>query len=377
MARLRIGRLVALVCLLGAARPALAEEEVRISLLSGPKRVRVSGKALRLYDADSGARLAAFSGQAEATLSLNGKKVAIDSGKKTRRRWGKRPRILVQAEGAIALENTFYFGRLEVSVGKKGLFVINRLPLETYLLGIVGAEMNPTWPLEALKAQAVAARTYAMERRVRMRALGRPYDLESTVISQVYKGAGRIRPGVIQAVKQTRGQVMAYDHRLIEALFHSTCGGVNTVSSAEAFGGELPYLQPVRCKWSDESPYRNWSASFKLREVERRLRARRLIRGRLRWVQRRQRDDWVRVRAGNKTYRIKPKKLRSLLGSRKLYSTRFSARTSGGKLHISGHGFGHGVGMSQYGALGMAKAGKSYRQILHYYYTNIRIQRIY
>ena len=153
----------------------------------------------------------------------------------------------------------------------RGLLAINRLPLETYLLGIVGSEMSPAWPIEALKAQAVAARTYAMQRRMMMRAANKRYDLASSVLSQVYKGAERIRPSVIRAVKETRGEVLAYSHSLVEALFHSTCGG-KTVAAHEAFGHRVPYLKPKTCQWCRPSSRYRWRVALPIDEVSKRLR---------------------------------------------------------------------------------------------------------
>src|SRR4029077_10764001 len=120
--------------------------------------------------------------------------------------------------------------------------------------------------LEALKAQAVAARTYALQRRMMMRAANKAYDLESSVISQVYKGADRIRPSVIQAVKETRGEVMSFHHGLVEALFHSTCGG-KTSSALAAFGRAVPYLIPKPCRWCRDSARHRWHLDVPIKEL--------------------------------------------------------------------------------------------------------------
>src|SRR5688572_15834983 len=214
-----MGRALAAACLsMLCASAAFAEEEVRISIESGPRPVLVSGDQLAIFDGDTGARLFAWSPVGTAEIRKHKNRLSVRAGG---REVASAARLMVEAVDAVRVDSGIYFGRIEVLVHDGAILVINRLPLETYLLGIIGSEMNPNWPLEALKAQAVAARTYAMQRRMAMRAAKKPYDLGSTVLSQVYKGAERIRPAVIQAVKETRGEVLAFDHDLVQALFHS------------------------------------------------------------------------------------------------------------------------------------------------------------
>ena len=193
--------------------PVYAEEEVRISIASNKSSVSIEAPKLAVFDADVGDRLAR--GTKSVTVEVEPKDndvIAEGEGlvydnKKTHAR-GRR--IVFESEEGIRVDGRLYLGRVTVQNDRGRLTVINRLPLETYLLGIVGSEMSPLWPGEALKAQAVAARTYAMQRRMRRRAANKRYDLESTVLSQVYKGADRIAPSVIEAVRQTRGEVVSF-----------------------------------------------------------------------------------------------------------------------------------------------------------------------
>jgi stage II sporulation protein D len=282
----------------------------------------------------------------------------------------------VEAVDAVRVDSGIYFGRIEISVDRGKPLVINRLPLETYLLGIVGSEMNPSWPMEALKAQAVAARTYAMERRMMMRLAKKPYDLGATVLSQVYKGADRINPSVIEAVKRTRGEVIAFDHDLVQALFHSTCGG-RTVSAKSAFGNEVPYLKPQSCKWCRDSSRHRWSLTMSLEEMSKRLSRARLTKSSITGFSRSEETSAVRVESGKKQQLLSPQKIRAAVGFGDLYSARFTAETKGKTIHIHGRGFGHGVGMCQWGARGMADAGKGYREILAHYYRGARVKRVY
>ena len=242
--------------------------------------------------------------------------------------------------------------------------------------GSAGSEMNASWPLDALKAQAVAARTYAMQRRLTMRAANRPHDLASTVLSQVYKGAERLSPSVIRAVKETRGEVMSFRYDLVEALFHSTCGG-KTVSAKAAFGNDVAYLKQRSCRWCSASNKHRWKVSYSLREVSKKLRKAKLTKGDVQSFERGRKASRVSLRETTGRRALSPRRVRKAMGYSVLYSDRFTAKTQGGKVHLSGRGFGHGVGMCQWGARGMAIEGKSYRDILTHYYAGADIKRIY
>jgi stage II sporulation protein D len=362
---LRISAIAAFLCLFSTS--AFAEEEVRISLFADKKEVAVSGKSLAIYDAEVGDRIAT----GDSALVAKDGLVEVVAAKKV---VARAKSVIVEAKGGVRVASGVYLGRIEVSTGARGaLSVINRLPLETYLLGIIGSEMSPEWPIEALKAQAVAARTYAMQRHMMMRAANKPYDLESSVISQVYKGAERIRPSVIRAVKETRGEVVAHRHGLAEALFHSTCGG-KTASAKSAFGREVAYLSPRTCKWCRDSTRYSWKLEMPLAQVASKLG--RYLKG-ADDLERKDGASSVTLKAKRTEKKISPRQVREALGYTTLYSERFTAETKGKKVEIHGSGFGHGVGMCQWGARGMAVEGKTYREILEHYYFGAGLKRIY
>lgn len=354
---------------------AWAEDEVRIALVDGADRVELRGTRLALFDGRDGHRLWAFGGRGTVVLTAERERVrARGAGRAASHEYGRAVELLAEADQAIQVGDDLYFGRIEIRVEEGRLVVLNRLPLETYLLGIVGSEMPPSWPLEALKAQAVAARTYALQRMMMSRSAGRPHDLAATVVSQVYRGAAHISDAVVEAVRSTRGEVLAYDRMLVEALFHSTCGG-RTVASADYFGGERAYLVERPCAWCKQSSRYRWQVRLRKRYVEQALGRAGLVRppvasmvtdgGRL----------VVRDRRGRRT--LSAKAVRRALGWQKLYSERFDVVADGAYLRFDGRGFGHGVGMCQWGAKGLADAGKSYREILMHYYAGARVRRVY
>lgn len=359
---------------------ARAEHEVRIAIVQGPAQVKLTGERLAAFDGVLGERLAWSRGAAEVTVSVDGKGVrgsgsglSLDAGKRL-----QAERLVFEAPDGVRVEGRLYLGRISVrpSPAGRGVLVINRLPLETYLLGIVGSEMSPAWPNEALKAQAVAARTYAMQRRMRMRSANKPYDLESTVLSQVYKGADRIRPSVVRAVSETRGEVLAFKHRLVEAVFHSTCGG-HTLSAADAFGNGVAYLQRRDCDWCRPSERFRWKKSFPVKAVEAKLSKAGLIRGRLSSLESRAEGGPVIAKAGGRTVQLEPKAVRKAIGYFDLSSARFAARTDGASIRFEGRGFGHGAGMCQWGARGQSLEGRGYDDILAHYYSGARLHRLY
>jgi stage II sporulation protein D len=287
-----------------------------------------------------------------------------------------RTQIFFEAPDGIRVDGRLFLGRVSVQARKGKVMVINRLPLETYLLGIVGSEMNPDWPLDALKAQAVAARSYALQRRMMMRFANRRYDLESTVLSQVYRGAERISASVIDAVSLTRGEVLTHEHRLVEALFHSTCGG-RTHSAREAFGNAVPYLRSRQCRWCKDAKRYRWTAEIELKRLEKALKKKKLINGRLESLSRKWGTRKATARVGGKSVYLSPRAIRVAIGYTELYSAHFEASTDRGKIRFKGRGFGHGVGLCQWGAHGLSKEGHNYFEILAHYYKGAKVTRIY
>lgn len=153
----------------------------------------------------------------------------------------------------LALEGRLYRGQLEIVAEDGFMRVVNALPLETYLQGVVAGEVPHTWPMEALEAQAVAARSYALATRVD----GKPFDLYADVRSQVYLGVAGEKPRTTDAVRATAGQVVLYGGRVATTYYFSTSGG-KTASAADVFGFSVPYLVSRPDPWDKASPYHRW-----------------------------------------------------------------------------------------------------------------------
>jgi stage II sporulation protein D len=259
-----------------------------------------------------------------------------------------------------------------------GLQVVNQVGLEDYVAGTVGREVLSGWAEEALKAQAVVARTYALHERARHER--RAYHVEAGTGSQVYGGVDAETPAVRAATRATRGQILVFEDEPILAVYHSASGGL-TASAEEVWGRPAAYLVSVPVDGEELSPDTYWRASISGTKLGRALeplgmgvgRVRRLrvversASGRARWVE-------VGGEAGER--KVEAGALRRALGLGVIRSTLFEVRTAPDGFVFVGSGHGHGVGMSQWGAQAMAERGIDYREILATFYPGTRLTQV-
>ncbi|MEO8031185.1 MAG: SpoIID/LytB domain-containing protein [Gemmatimonadota bacterium] len=297
-----------------------------------------------------------------------------------------------------------YRGRLEFIRDARGLTVVDRLGLENYLAGVLSAEMGrrDSSEFEAMRAQAVVSRTFAIRNLGKRKADG--FDLNATVADQVYGGIGSETPLAWAAVRETSGQVLTWQGGLIDAFFHSTCGG-RTANGTEVYvNANRPYLRSVSdldeqgqayCRISPRFSWRQeWTRAALLTTLKQTLPDEGLarsaeitdVRG-VRVVSRTASDraDRVEIDIGNRVITVSGPDIRQVLRPSPdalLRSTRFSlteqhegARLVG--LVADGGGAGHGVGFCQWGAVGRARAGQTYSRILQAYFPGTDLQRIY
>ncbi|GHV52244.1 stage II sporulation protein SpoIID [Synergistales bacterium] len=163
--------------------------------------------------------------------------------------------VSVSASQGLGWNETRYRGTLGIIAAGGAFTVVNTLPVEDYLRGVLKIEMNDTWPMEALKAQAILARTYAARNKGRFAKNG--YDLDDTTNSQAYRGVNAETPRTDMAVSDTRGQVLTWNGSLADVYFHSDSGGA-TADMGDVWGGAAPYLKPQREKFGYTSPYSSW-----------------------------------------------------------------------------------------------------------------------
>lgn len=317
-------------------------------------------------------------------------------------------RLLLRLEpadsnGTIRVEGREYRGVIELRRGQNGLDVINIIGLEQYLRGVVGAEMGMRAPgeEEALKAQAVVSRTYALRNKSRWNAQG--FDLMADVSAQAYAGVQHENPMASEAVDATRGEVLTSDGAVIDAFYSSTCGGKTEDGSAAFSGADRPYLRshddldPQGVAWCAISPryrwHEEWTGHAFLTSLKQTLAAERLSTARasdLREIRVLSRTVSGRIAtlelsgSGGRTT-VSGQAIRRVFSPPAggwLRSTDFTVRLSrrGSRIEsvaIDGRGNGHGVGMCQWGAVGQARAGYHYEAILMSYFPGTELRRNY
>ncbi len=274
-----------------------------------------------------------------------------------------------------------YRGWIQLSIRGSRIWPVNELPLEAYLTGVLPCELGASNPLEALKAQAVAARTYALSRIGDFVKEG--CDLVDNTRAQTYRGATAEAERTNEAVRQTANQILVFDGRPISALYATVSGGV-TASAREAFGSEVPYLRSVPDVDESGKPfatgakYFEWEASFTQVQVSDLLQKAGLFTGpvtdlRIDGTTESGRVAAVVVVGPVSDRRIPATSLRAALGVNVLRSTFFTLERTPDGWKLRGRGWGHGVGMCQAGAVGRAKAGQDYKQILAAYYPGAQL----
>ncbi len=255
---------------------------------------------------------------------------------------------------------------------------ITEIPFEDYIKGVVASEMPTTFELEALKAQAVASRSYATYQMNGNKT--KDYDVTNTTTNQVYKTENQLKQiwkeeypekinKIKKAVTETENQILTYNNQVVNAMFFSTSTGV-TENSEEIFSSKVPYLRSVSSKWDEESPSYQDTYKLTLNDFYNKLSL--------------PYNQTITITNIEKTTTGRTKKLningqtingRQLAQKLSLRSNYFDITQNEENITITTKGFGHGVGMSQYGANGMAKEGYKYDQILKYYYQNTEIKK--
>jgi len=265
-----------------------------------------------------------------------------------------------------------------VRVYREKTGVIDNVPIEEYLVGVLAGEMPISFELEALKAQAVASRSYVMKQIEKN--INKEYDVVDTVMNQVYLDKNYLMSvwnesyidninKIKLAVLSTRGEYLSYNGKIAEAMFFSTSPGI-TENSEEIFVSSEPYLRSVSSTWDEISPVYTTTTTYTLTEFYNILNI--------------PYKEILNIEIIDKTSTGRIKKLKIngnemssnfVCSKLELKSTYFEIIQDGSKVIIKNKGYGHGVGMSQYGAQGMAKNGYTYDEILKHYYQNIEIKK--
>jgi stage II sporulation protein D len=286
-------------------------------------------------------------------------------------------KIIPKKNAAIFINKSRFRGIVHIiRTEKLKLLVVNHLDIEKYLYGVLYHEVPYRWPMEALKAQAIAARTFALYRIENMR--DRDYDVTSDIYAQVYGGRRSERRSTRKAVNRTRGKVLTYKGSIIPAYYHSMCGGY-TENAKNVFDIKLPPLAGKACRFCKAAPHMSWKARLSYREIEKRLSKYGITVKGLSYIVEGKRDKSgrlksVKVKGRKGVKEIKGYKFRLALGPNVIKSANFTIRVTSKGVMFRGKGWGHGVGMCQWGVFGMAKRRFNYKEILKFYYPGTRIE---
>ena len=277
---------------------------------------------------------------------------------------------LLTNEDAFVLGKRSYRGDLTVKVRSDGgLRAVNDLAPEDYVAAVVGSEMYSRWPMETLMAQAVAARTFMLHT-----LSERGYMVWTDM---AYGGVDAESRSSRLATKLTRGIILVWDDRPLPAYFQSTCGG-QTVAVERMFASDpIPPLRGVDCPWCRSSRWYDWHFEMAGREIAKRLEGFGLAEVRSIKPIETEPDGYARFVLINHDVKLAAGALRSALGGNRMRSTKFQVTEQDGVFSFDGLGFGHGVGMCQWGARGMARAGHTWQEILLHYYPGAAIRKAY
>ena len=381
----------------GRGRAPKEEPMIRVGLNEGQaSAILTADDAYVVRDALTGQGLDKFAGNKMTTITVQGRQLAIN-GKAISAKSIRFSIADSRTMRYLSVAGKKYHGDIVLRLAQDGtITVVNEVKLDDYIGGVISEEMSPNWPMEALKAQAVAARTFAVY------SLGiheeDGYDVCAKTHCQVYGGIGSESPEGLRAVSATRGEIMTYQGKPIYAAFHASSGGM-TAGSEEAGGTPVPYLKAVRDPQDNAAPNQNWQVSTSAKELSADLAAAGFRIGTLKAIELTPlkvgesaadryasgRLKEIRFIGTLQTVVVPGPKLRWIVGlPSTLADIRYGTekKTSPnekGKIEISGPdtviifcglGRGHGIGLSQWGAKAMA-AKKNYRDILSHYYKDV------
>lgn len=302
--------------------------------------------------------------------------------------------ILSSPTGLIRWEKIAYPGNLNIiaAADQKGCDLINEISLETYLTSLLAKEMNATWPIEALKAQAVAARSYAYHKIMtqevsRTKGFKTYYDLENSEKHQVNGSFFDSTKQTELATRETFGEVLTIGKgKVTPIFFHAKCGG-RTFKPSQVWSHKVKGYASVNCPFCHKLGTKDWKLVLPKNKfyqvVDKTLKH--FYNDKLNYksnqsmkiVPDNKDKTKLRLYDNDRLLTLQKSRIRSILGRKKVPSNYFNLKQKGNNIELHGQGYGHGVGMCQLGALEMAKRGWSYKRILSYYFPQHQLEKIY
>ena len=356
---LTIGVLFACV---GAAS---AADTIRVAIVEQVRTVELRGMSIEVISLNGCPRCSAAASADVVKAVISGAVIDVDGTRSSGFR--------LRSERPIRFNGRDYTGTIDLVRNGDGIAIVNELPLEDYLVGVLKAETDERWPIEALKAQAIVSRTYAAYHRWLNAA--KPYHIIASTANQQYVGRVPASSPIWEAVRETSGQVLLWEGELFPAFYHTESGGYTEDPRTVFAARNMPALVPVRCPFSASSGSKHyyWNADLKVSDLSEALRKNDRGVGTVTAIEVSERTPSLRastvtIRGSRGTVQLRGNDFRRIVGYDTLKSTLFAVAIDGDTARFAGRGYGHGVGMCQWGAKGMAEQGYRAGQILAFYY---------
>lgn len=288
--------------------------------------------------------------------------------------------IVKVLRGSIQVEKRRYYHQIRISRNSDGtLTIINQIDIDEYLKGVLPLEAHHDWPIETLKAHAVVSRTFALFKSIEKQ--DQNFSLRDTVQSQVYGGALFHKRATDRAIEITEGEILTFQGNIFPAYFHASCGG-HTVQADHIWRVEPnPVLNGTPCQFCGGSKHSKWSLGISLAEVEAIMQKKGFPAKNLKQISFDDRDSSGRVSKVTLEYQrskliIPAIDFRAFIGYNRLRSLKAHVEIKNENVHIHGFGWGHGVGFCQWGAKRQAEVGRTYREILEFYFPGSEIKKV-
>lgn len=372
------------VSFISEAQSALQEEAplVRVRILSLPQAVQISGIGLQFQNLKKPYKPVAIPQNARAEVRIlekEGKRLwALRVNNKDPEHLFSEKYLLVRGE-QLRIGTKSLPPHVLLAKGQSNkLDVVGVLSLDDYLVGVLSSEMPLSWPLETLKAQAVAARSYALS--VMQERRDQPFHLESSILDQVFDHVldhneeNPLIKKAMQAVRETKGlELYGHDNRVLKAFFHSDCGG-RTTSPQNVWKAGVNSGTTVDTS-CPTSPKAHWKLMLTQEELSRRLKVNKIEKIELLQVPSEKRIKSVRIVLDNSAVKVMSiNEFRQRVGFQELRSSIFELNRQGSIFSFEGQGFGHGVGLCQWGSRALGVRGHSFKSILRHYYPLARLK---
>jgi stage II sporulation protein D len=350
------------LCLLFLAVAPAQSQQLRVAVAQKVTQLNIGTSTTAVVSDGSGHKLGELQPQKGLVAEASNEEIKVGNTQ-VGELWVK-----PQKGGYIWIGDRWYRGTVRIMPEGKRLLAVNHVDLEQYLYSVLGAEMSTTFPAEALKAQAVAARTYALYRS--QSAQKKLFDVDATQSSQVYRGLSSEANTTQSAVNATLGQVMTYQGKPILAAFHSASGG-HTENVEDIWTDKVPYLRGV-ADYDLGTPGNEWNKVISLSELSKSLKV-----SNVKSIAIDKTTQFGSVLSlkvsGDTETSLAGKEIRTAL---KLRSLRFTVTPSPEGFVFKGRGYGHALGMSQWGAYKLAERGMKYSSILSHYYQGVELGKL-